>query len=325
MTLSNAEVARLAELVDTPDLPGDRYRILERIGEGGMGSVYLAHDLPLDRRVAIKVLHSSREGDELGRRLEREARTIAALDHASVVPIHETGVLADGRRYYVMKYVAGATLRAWRESARSDNELLRTFLRCCEAVAHAHSLGVIHRDLKPDNVMVGPHGELYVVDWGLARRANDAESASATGGVREHGTEHGTILGSRGYMAPEQARGEIRAVGPPADVHALGGMLAFLWSGADPSSEGPLELERAPRPLRSIVRKARAEDPAERYPTALELAADVAHFLDREPVSAHRESALERAGRFLDRNRFVAWLVVGYVTLRALVFLFAGR
>ncbi len=325
--LSDDDVARLGRLVEWPEIPGDRYRIERRLGRGGMGTVFLAHDVALERPVAIKVLNPTRGAGELAQRLAREARTIAKLDHASVVPIHEIGALDDGRPYYVMKYVAGRTLREWRARAPARQEALRLFLRTCEAVAHAHALDLIHRDLKPDNVMVGAHGELYVMDWGLAKALGSPAREEARGAApREDGLEtgHGVALGTPGYMAPEQEGAAGASLGTPSDVFALGGILGFLWSGADPRPGQALELADAPPALRSILAKCRAGGPLERYPSAQELAADVARFLDREAVSAHRESWPERIGRFLDRNRFVVWLVAAYLVLRVLVFAFTS-
>jgi serine/threonine protein kinase len=328
--ISDGALARLAALLEAPEIPGARYRVLARLGGGGMGDVWLARDAALDRDVAIKVVRARRDGAELAARLEREARTIARIDHASVVPVHEIGVLGDGRPYYVMKHVAGATLREWRRAgAVGELAALRVFLRSAEAVAHAHSLGVVHRDLKPDNVMVGAHGELYVVDWGLAKAlaspADEPASEPRAGEPLAGATGHGAVLGTPGYMAPEQARGESASVDRTADVFALGGILAFLLTGSDPPERGEVALASAARPLRSIVRKARASEPSQRYATAAELAADVARFLDRERVSAHSETVPERAARLFERHRVVVWLLVGYFALRALVFFLADR
>ena len=167
---------------------------------------------------------------------------------------------------------------------------LRLFLRVCEAVAFAHARGVIHCDLKPSNVMIGEFGEVLVMDWGVAR----ATGLAATGGTH-------------GFMPPEQERGE--ALDATADVFALGCILRMM-------SPNP------PRRLRAIIEKSTSND---RYPTARELADDVAHFIDGEPVSAHHENAIERAGRWLDRNRAVVALILGYLVMRVFVLLIAHR
>jgi serine/threonine protein kinase len=299
------------------EVRGERYEVLERVGAGGMGAVYRARDRELGREVALKVVHDARDPAALARRLRREAQTIAALEHPSIPPVHEICELADGRPGYVMRFVDGATLARARVEPRPA--ALRLFLRLCETVAYAHGKGVVHRDLKPENVMLGPLGELYVMDWGIAGAL--AEDGAAAPGAS-------TAAGTPGYMAPEQAAPPSSTSAPidaRADVYALGGILAFLATGRGPGLGGELDLGHLPRPLAAIVRRARGPAPAERYPSALELARDVAAYLDREPVGAHPEGPLERAGRFLKKHQFVVWLVVGYLTLRFLVLFFSGR
>ena len=322
--LSDESIARLAELASKPDVPGGRYEVLEKVGAGGMGTVYRAQDRMLEREVAIKVVHDSREPGALAERLSREAKTVAALEHPSIPPVHEIGELADGRAYYVMRFVHGTTLA--RATVGSRNAALRLFLRLCEAVAYAHGRGVVHRDLKPENVMQGPLGELYVMDWGIAGALDTPSSSGSADASAAVPPPHATSRrgGTPGFMAPEQ-----ETPGAPvdarADVFALGGILAFLASGRGPTPRGELELAGVPRPLAAVIARARAREPLQRYPSALELARDVAAYLDREPVGAYREGPLERAGRFLVKHQFVVWLVVGYLTLRALVVFFFGR
>ena len=313
--LSDETLARLAEAASRPEVPGGRYVVLEKVGAGGMGTVYRARDLALEREVALKVVHEARAPAELAEltlRLRAEARTVASLEHSSIPPVHDVGELVDGRAYYVMRFVRGATLS--RAAVGSSNAGLRLFLRLCEAVAHAHARGVVHRDLKPENVMLAEHGELYVMDWGIAAALQQAGDARAAG-----------VAGTPGFMAPEQECGGSAPIDARADVYALGGILAFLAAGRGPAPDGSLPLEGLPRPLAAIVSRSRAREPRQRYPSALELAADVAAFLDREPVGAYREGPLERAGRFLVKHHFVVWLVVGYLTLRALVLFFWRR
>jgi serine/threonine protein kinase len=304
--LSDDEVARLSELAARPEVPGGRYEILGKVGAGGMGTVFRARDRTLEREVAIKVVHDARDPARLAERLRREAKTIAALEHSSIPPVHEIGELVDGRAYYVMRFVHGATLAHARPG--SPNAALRLFLRLCETVAFAHAKGVVHRDLKPENAMLGPLGELYVMDWGLAAALE--------------GDDPG---GTPGFMAPEQEAQRGATIDARADVYALGGILAFLATGKGPSRSGELDLAGLARPLAAVIRRARERDPAARYPSALELARDVEAFLDKESVAAYREGPLERAGRFLVKHQFVVWLVLGYLTLRALVFFFYRR
>ena len=305
--LSDEALAHLSEAAARPEVPGGRYEVLERVGAGGMGTVYRARDGALAREVAIKVVNDTRAPAALAARLRDEARTVAALEHSSIPPVYDVGELADGRAFYVMRFVHGRTLAHERGGTRSAG--LRLFLRLCEAVAHAHGQGVVHRDLKPENVMLGAHGELYVMDWGIA---------GALGGDEASGTA-GAAAGTPGFMAPEQERLGSAPIDARADVYALGAILAFLATGRGPARDGRLDLGGVPRALAAVIARARAPEREERYPSALELARDVAAFLDREPVAAYRESPLERGQRFLVKYQFVVWCVAGYLALRALI------
>ena len=324
--ISDAALRHLREVADLPDLSGTPYEIVEPLGRGGMGAVYLAMDRKLDREVALKVVQIPEGSQERVDRLLREAKVLARLEHPGIVPVHDAGLLPDGRAYYAMKRVRGRRLDAYaREASLTDR--LRAFERICEAVAFAHAHGVIHRDLKPENVMVGAFGEVLVMDWGVAK-VRDFPSPSSPGGsggrLGEEGrggegsdgraTLDGTILGTPGYMAPEQERGDVARIDERTDVWALGAILQFLLAGADP-----------PRPLEAIRRRAMAAEPEARYPDVEELAADLARYLAGLPVGAHRESLLERAGRFARRHRVAILLILAYVVMRALLLIFLGR
>jgi serine/threonine protein kinase len=272
--LSDSILDHVRRVADEPDLSDTKYRLIGLLGRGGMGAVYAAQDVELDREVAIKVS---------GERLRDEARILAQLEHPSIVPVHDEGVLPDGRRYYVMKRVRGARLDAWASGDASIGERLRLFERICEAIAFAHARGILHRDLKPQNVMVGEFGEALVMDWAT-----------------------GAVTGTPGYMAPEQARGD-GAADVRTDVYGLGAVLAALLRGA------------APKPVAAICAKAMSETPQARYATALDLARDVRRFLEGEAVQAYPESLLERVARFAARNRVVLSLLAAYVLLRLLL------
>lgn len=273
--ISDKVLARLKTAAELPDLSGTRYRIVDQIGRGGMGVVYLADDVELGRSVAIKVLDDA-----------QEARVLAGLEHPGIVPVHDAGVLPDGRRYYAMKLVRGARLDVVLEKTPHLPDRLRIFQKICEPVAFAHSRGVVHRDLKPSNIMVGEFGEVLVLDWG------------APG------------VGTPQFMAPEQASGEVDG---RADVFALGKILEIVIG------------INAAKPLASICRRAMESDPARRYAGPLELSADIAAWLDHMPVSAHRESVGERLVRFGSRNRTLLALLVAYLIMRLIVIFWLGR
>ena len=325
--LPDAALGRLARALRAPDLSGTRYLLGREVGRGGMGSVWETDDPELGRVVAVKVLDLPDEAGDLAARLRREARVLARLEHPGVVPVHDVGTLPDGRPWYAMKLVRGERLDEAAARLPTLPERLRLFLRVCEPVAFAHARGVVHRDLKPSNVMVGPFGEVLVLDWGIARLLEEEVSgrspgppAALPGAPRESrdalapGTAAGTVLGTPGYMAPEQARGD-GAVDGRADVYALGVLLRGL--------SGPEGLRA--RRLAAIVARATAESPAERYDGVPALAADVARYLDGEPVAAYRERPWERAARFAVRHRVALLLLLAYLAARAAVLLVYGR
>ena len=330
MSLSDAAVRHLQAVLGDPTPPGGRYEIGALVGQGGMGTVYRTHDRVLERDVALKVLRADVAAPEAAARIRREARILARLEHPGIVPVHEVGMLPDGRVYYVMKLVRGEPLEGVVRGA-SLPEVLRLFLRACETVAFAHANGVIHRDLKPSNIMVGPFGEVLVLDWGIARVLGDPEAehrASDPAGLDERpvgegenaledDTAPGTILGTPGFMAPEQARSWLDLVSPRTDVYALGAILRHLV-GMAARGDG------VPRPLASIWGKAMRIDAAERYATATELAVEVTRFLDGAPVEAHRETLAERAGRLFRRYQTAIVLILTYLTIRLLFLALRG-
>ncbi len=291
-----------------------------------MGSVWEAEDPDLARSVAVKVLDLPDDSGDLAARLRLEARVLARLEHPGIVPVHDVGSLPDGRPFYAMKLVRGERLDAAAARLATLPEKLRLFLRVCEPVAFAHARGVVHRDLKPENVMVGPFGEVLVLDWGIARVLSDAGlERSGRGGAEPAGetaqtappaagTAAGSVLGTPGFMAPEQARGE-DGVDHRADVFALGALLAALVGETVPAS----------RRLAAIVARATAARQDERYPDVPSLAADVTRLLDGEPVTAYRERPWERAARFAARHRVALLLVAAYLAARAAILLVYGR
>jgi serine/threonine protein kinase len=323
VTLSDTTIARLAEIVDAPDLSGTRYELRGRIGRGGMGTIWRAFDRELGREVALKVMNGPDPLPGGLARLRTEAQVLARLEHPGLVPVHDIGALPDGRLFYAMKLVRGRRLDEHVGDLPSLPARLRLLERICEAVAFAHAHGVIHRDLKPQNVMVGPFGEVLVLDWGVAKVITAGTNESHRGtedtendksGVPEGPvdtraetlTAAGTVLGTPGYMAPEQARGE-SSVGVAADVYALGALLSFL-AGEEP-----------PRALMAMVARARAPRPEDRYASVAELQEDLSRFLSELPVRAYAEGPLETARRLAIKYRTPLALVAAYLVMRVVL------
>jgi predicted Ser/Thr protein kinase len=288
--LSDETVQHLREIAELPDLGGTRYEVVRELGRGGMGVVYEVRDRTLERAVAMKVVE---------REWRAEALIVAALEHPGIVPVYDSGTLADGRLFYTMKLVRGAGLDVWAQQGHGFTERLRLFARICEPVAFAHANGVVHRDLKPENVMVGEFGAVLVMDWGVAHSGEEDDRLGAE--------TNRMVVGTLGYMPPEQARGD--RADARSDVYALGAVLAFL-----------LRDVAVPRPLAAVVARAMASDPAARYAEAGALAEDVVRYLDQEPVSAYRENAAERAVRWVTRHRALLTLMAAYIVMRVIVF-----
>jgi len=318
--LSDDKLNRLRAVVNDPDFSSTKYTIVKELARGGMGTVYLAEDRELDRRVAVKVLNTPDVNDDLKNRMAREAQIIARLEHPGIVPVHDAGTLPDGRVFYAMKLVVGSRLDEYAAGA-SLRDRLRKFQAVCDAVAFAHAHGVIHRDLKPQNIMIGSFGEVLVLDWGVAKIVQPQIDADFRRSICENlrqsaaeQTMEGTVIGTRHYMSPEQARGEIDQLDERSDIYALGAVLYFLLKDQPKLSKA----------ARAICFKAMAAEKENRYASASELSADIGHLLDAEPVSAYRENALEKARRWTSKNRFLVLLVLAYLLMR-IFFIFTTR
>jgi WD40 repeat protein len=305
-----------------------RYAIIAEHGRGGIGRVLRATDRELGRDVAVKELLVRTSSSEA--RFAREAMITARLEHPNIVPVHEAGRWDDGTPFYAMKLVSGRPLKALIEEATSYPAriaLLDRVLAVTDAIAYAHDRGVLHRDLKPSNIIVGDYGETIVIDWGLAKSVADVDEAgeAMVPSPTPDLTVAGSVLGTPAYMAPEQASG-VEAT-PRSDIYALGAILLDVLRGGRPrpadtasayasggtstqaSAAAELspstELTGAPADLQSVVRRAMAMAPTDRYPSARAFGADLRRFLAGATVAAHRYSARERTGRWLSAHRRV--------------------
>ena len=373
----NATVARLGAAPDgkvdpeetatlsvgAPSSAGQRFRILRLHDSGGLGEVYVARDEELNREVALKQI-KGRYADhpESRSRFLLEAEVTGGLEHPGIVPVYGLGHYPDGRPFYAMRFIRGDSLkeaierfhqadgqpgRDPGERALALRQLLRRFVDVCNAVAYAHSRGVLHRDLKPGNVMLGPYGETLVVDWGLAKPMGRPEGVarSAEGTLRPSSgsgltpTQMGAAVGTPPFMSPEQAAGKLDELGPASDVYSLGAMLYSLLTGRAPFTDAdlgdvlrkveagafppPRQVNRTvPPALEAACLKAMAKEPGSRYLSPKALADEIEHWLGDEPVAAWREPFLMRARRWARRNRTAvsgaaAALVVGVIGLSA--------
>jgi eukaryotic-like serine/threonine-protein kinase len=311
-------------------LPG--YQVGALLGRGGMGDILLGRDTTIGRDVAIKQMRSDQPSPAAVKRFLREAKIQARLEHPSIVPVHALGHDEHGLPYFTMKRLTGTTLAALlvQQVPLPRPRLLRLFADVCLAVEFAHSRGVVHRDLKPANIMVGDFGEVYVLDWGLARLTREHGDGGAIGeDVSSQGGEtlDGALLGTPGYMAPEQIKGAA-SVGPAADVYALGAILFEILTGAALHPKGPgaltstlVGIERGPAQrcpernvppeLDELCTSALATRAPER-PSAADLADRLQGYLDGDRDVERRR---ELARTFVTRAR--AALGSGEVARRA--------
>jgi serine/threonine-protein kinase len=335
-------VGTATSVVGTATSSGQRFRVLRPHATGGLGAVFVAIDAELNREVALKQIIDAHADDPTSRRrFLIEAEITGGLEHPGIVPVYGLGTYADGRPYYAMRFIRGDSLKEAISSFHADGslnadasrrslelrKLLRRFTDVCNAIEYAHARGVLHRDIKPGNVIVGKHGETLVVDWGLAKARTRSEEAatgeatlvtSSSSGSAE--TLPGQVLGTPAYMSPEQARGELEAIGPRSDVYSLGATLYCLLTGRAPFANNdlgallwtvqrgefppPRQLDPAiDRPLEAICLKAMATDPEGRYASAQALADDVERWMADEPTEAWPEPWTRSAARWLGRHR----------------------
>jgi eukaryotic-like serine/threonine-protein kinase len=325
---------------------GQRFRILRPHARGGLGEVFVALDGELNREVALKEIQGRfADHAESRARFLVEAEITGGLEHPGIVPVYGLGHYADGRPFYAMRFIRGDSLKEAVERFhgadgpnRSPGErtiefrkLLGRFIDVCNAIAYAHSRGVLHRDLKPGNIMLGKYGETLVVDWGLAKPLDQGESMgdseegrlrplSAVGSAQ---TVSGSAVGTPQYMSPEQAAGRLDQLGPASDVYSLGATLYCLLTGQAPYVDSPglgigeilqkvqggnfpppRQVKRTvPAALEAICLRAMSLKPADRYASPRALADDVEHWLADEPVTACREPLRTRLGRWGRRHK----------------------
>lgn len=321
---------------------GSRFRILRPHAKGGLGQVFVAEDGELHREVALKEIQERHADNPHSRaRFVLEAEITGGLEHPGIVPVYGLGQYADGRPYYAMRFIRGDSMKEAierfyngragganhpmepGERAVAFRQLLGRFVTVCDVIAYAHSRGVLHRDLKPDNIMLGKYGETIVVDWGLAKPLGELRESKETDEVPLHPaavsasveTMAGSTLGTPQYMSPEQAAGQLKRIYPPSDVYSLGATLYCLLTGQPPFTDADagavlrkvqkgdflrprLVRRHLPPALEAVCLKAMALKPEDRYPSPRALADDIDHWLADEPVSAYRERWTKRLRRW---------------------------
>ncbi len=324
-----------------------RYIMGDELGRGAIGQVTEATDEHLKRNVAIKILqeNSGLDRDRIARFIA-EAQIIAQLEHPTIVPVHEIGLMPGGLPYFTMKKVRGKLLSEVINERRVDNSndfvryrkrLLRRFSLLCNGIAYAHSRGVVHRDLKPDNIIIGEYGEIQIMDWGLAKVLSDSSvvKPSEVSTVRNNhsmSTMVGSIAGTPSYMSPEQARGELDKISPASDIFSLGLLLAEIITlvRVFRSSEstvtlmqvgkaGPIDAStlnhkiKVPKELQAVIAKCTMPNPEDRYQSAEVLSDDLKAYLENREVTAMQYTPVDRLLKWKSRNSKNTGVIIGAI------------
>ena len=307
-----------------------RFELKEVLGQGGFGRVYRAYDPQLEREVALKIPTFGSDQGKQVRRFLSEAKAAARLRHPNIVPIYESGI-TDGQHFIATQYVSGRSLTDCMEHAPcSFRQAAEWTSSLASALAYAHSQGIVHRDIKPGNIMLDEQDQPQILDFGLAKRLDEDSSVTADG----------TILGTPAYMAPEQARGELAAVGPHSDQYSLGVVLYQMLTGQRPfegpphavvaavSSKDPARPKSinpaVPRDLEAVCLKAMEKKASNRYESCAEFAVDIERWLRAEPLRARPLGIPERTWRWIGRNRLLTGLIVSLVAGISLSLFLAG-
>lgn len=340
----------------TEMMQSQRFRVLRPHAKGGLGQVSVARDNELNREVALKEIQPQYADDQMSRnRFLLEAEITGQLEHPGIVPVYGLGNYSDGRPYYAMRFIRGDNLKSAivryhknKQSSKKEagelslefRRLLRRFIDACNALEYAHSRQVLHRDIKPGNIMLGKYGETMIVDWGMAKTLDtneneptvDLDQTPITPLISKDifATSMGSKVGTPSYMSPEQAAGQLDLLGPLSDIYGLGATLFHLLTGRPPfrdkdigsvlnrvkagDFEPPRQLDpTVPKPLEVICLKAMATDIEQRYQSALNLADDLEHWLADEPISALKENLWQRTARWFRKHK--TWTQAATLTL----------
>lgn len=347
-----------------------RFSVIRPHAKGGLGEVFVAFDRELNRQVALKEIQGQYAFDESSRqRFMLEAEITGGLEHPGIVPVYGLGTYDDGRPFYAMRFIKGDSLsKAGRWFHENHNhptsedyqgsefrKLLGRLVDVCFSIEYAHSRGVLHRDLKPGNIMLGKYGETLVVDWGLAKAkvnrsdshdVRDEETLRPSSGSDSLQTQLGQAVGTPAYMSPEAAAGRLDQLGPKSDIYCLGATLYYLLCGQAPHDrknpsfpesvkkgefKNPRQVKPSvPKPLEAICLRAMQFDPKLRYESAKALAEDVERWLADEPISVYADPIAARLGRLVRRNKgavtsAAAFLVAAIVGLGVFAVVLGGK